>query len=537
MDLGRHALLAGVLGDAVERMDAHVEDVASAVLEADGLLLLAADVHLLQATELADAVVDVHHEVARLEAHELLDGQGLLVLLEAILQAEAVVPLENLVVGVDGQLDSLVHEALAEFGGNRLVLHLVATVGEDVVQALELGALARHHERGKPVLMPMLQMLGQQVEVLVEPGLVLLAEVHRDAVREAGAPAELHHAVGLEPALEPQARRVQLSRAERLGQAGPLLVEHLGLFDLLVQLIHHPAHIPRPDAALLAEELEEGLTGLLDELVLHVRHDDRPVHLAHAQLVGRIELPDAVHLIPEQLNAIGVVEGIAEDVDDASPDGVFAGLIDVFHLLEPVVDEQLVDEILGNAVAPLNGVGVALQLLPRGDLLGDRFRETDHAHLAAQGLEFVHHLGAHGDVGIVSALLLIGNPCAAGIEEDLMSPFTEESLEVVHEVGRALLVLEKEQVVPTVAPHGLRREEGPGRSDQSARLHLGLRDIQRLHDAARPGVMVIEGEEVLQRHGAREDNRPHPLGFGFVLHAFGTPFQLNRTGYMLLTLH
>ena len=98
-----------------------------------------------------------------------------------------------------------------------------------------------------------------------------------------------------------------------------------------------------------------------------------------------------------------------------------------------------------------------------------------------------------------------------------MSPFTEESLEVVHEVGRALLVLEKEQVVPTVAPHGLRREEGPGRSDQSARLHLGLRDIQRLHDAARPGVMVIEGEEVLQRHGAREDNRPHPLGFDFGL--------------------
>ena len=370
-----------------------------------------------------------------------------------------------------------------------------------------------HHKRGKPVLVPVLQVLGQQIEVLVESGLVLLGEVHRDAVREAGAPTELHHAVRLEPAFKPQAGRVQFSRTERLGQACPLLVERFRLLHLLVQLVHHPAHVPRPDATLLAEEFEKGLTGLFDELVLHIGHDDRPVHLPHAELVSRVELPDAVHLIPEQLDAIGMVEGVTEDVDDAPADGVFARLVDVFNLLEPIVDEQLVDEVLGNVVAPLNGVGVALELLPRGDLLGDRFGETDHTDLAAQGLQLVHHLGAHGDVGVVGAFFLIGNPRAARIEEDLVPPLAEEGLEVVHEVGCALLVLQKKKMISPVALHGLRREESPGRSDQSARLHLGLRRVQCLHNAARPSVVVIEGEEVLQGHGAREDNRHHPLRF------------------------
>ena len=46
-----------------------------------------------------------------------------------------------------------------------------------------------------------------------------------------------------------------------------------------------------------------------------------------------------------------------------------------------------------------------------------------------------------------------------------MTTLAEEGLEVVHEVGRALLVLEEKEVVSPVALHGLRREEGPGRTD------------------------------------------------------------------------
>ena len=198
-----------------------------------------------------------------------------------------------------------------------------------------------------------------------------------------------------------------------------------------------------------------------------------------------------------------MVEGVTEDVDDAAADGVFARLIDVFDLLEPVVDEQLIDEILRNPVPPLDGVGVALELLPRGDLFGHRLGETDHAHLAAQGLELVHHLGAHGDVGVVGALLLVGNPRTAGVEQNLMTALPEEGLEVVHKIGRALLVLEEKEVISPVALHSLRRKESASRTHESPRLDLGSGLAQCLHDTARAGIVVIEGKEVLNRHGAR----------------------------------
>ena len=82
-------------------MDVDVQDVASAVAQANRFLFLSVDVDFLQTSELPDSVVDVHHVVARLKGRELLEGQGLLALFEAFLQPESVVALEQLVVGVD----------------------------------------------------------------------------------------------------------------------------------------------------------------------------------------------------------------------------------------------------------------------------------------------------------------------------------------------------------------------------------------------------------------------------------------------------
>ena len=82
-------------------MDVYVQDVASAVAQSDRLLFLPVDVDFLQASELPDAMVDVHHVVARLKGGELLQSQGLLALFEAFLQPESVVAFKQLVVGVD----------------------------------------------------------------------------------------------------------------------------------------------------------------------------------------------------------------------------------------------------------------------------------------------------------------------------------------------------------------------------------------------------------------------------------------------------
>ena len=60
----------------MQGMDVDVQDVASSVAQANRFLFLAVD--FLQTSELPDAVVDVHHVVARLKGGELLQGQGLL---------------------------------------------------------------------------------------------------------------------------------------------------------------------------------------------------------------------------------------------------------------------------------------------------------------------------------------------------------------------------------------------------------------------------------------------------------------------------
>ena len=64
----------------MQAVDAHVEDVAAAVGEADGLLHLPVHLNLVESAELPDAVVDVHHKVPHFERHQFFDGQRFFVL-------------------------------------------------------------------------------------------------------------------------------------------------------------------------------------------------------------------------------------------------------------------------------------------------------------------------------------------------------------------------------------------------------------------------------------------------------------------------
>ncbi len=106
--------LAAVFAHAVQAVDADVEDVVVAVLQADRFLHLSARIDCLQSTEHADAMVDVYHEVAGFQLRQLLQRERLRVLAETFLQPEAVVALEDLVVGVERQFQLTVDEAFVE---------------------------------------------------------------------------------------------------------------------------------------------------------------------------------------------------------------------------------------------------------------------------------------------------------------------------------------------------------------------------------------------------------------------------------------
>ena len=110
---GGRALFAHILADFVERVDAHIEDGAVLVHQSDGLLHLAVHLCLDQPFVDADAVVDVHHIVAGLQVVDLLQREGL-ALLVAVADDHTLVLLEELVVGVERPLPFLVAEPFVQ---------------------------------------------------------------------------------------------------------------------------------------------------------------------------------------------------------------------------------------------------------------------------------------------------------------------------------------------------------------------------------------------------------------------------------------
>jgi len=164
------AFSARVAVQLVERVDAHVEHVAVGVVEADDFLLLAPDGDALQAGELTDAEIDVHHVVAGLE---VLQGAER----EAAQQATpppgggAVVAAEDLVVRIDGQtgfghLEAFVERLDKQAHAARFNFFL-----KQIVQAGLLAPAVAQDEGFPAAPCVFVQALAEQVQVAVEGGL------------------------------------------------------------------------------------------------------------------------------------------------------------------------------------------------------------------------------------------------------------------------------------------------------------------------------------------------------------------------------
>ena len=113
---GRFArVAAAVLRYLVERVDRHVDDVATLIVEAYHLLVGVADRHAHQAAELADAEVDVHDEVAGFHLLQLLHRECHLARSGSVrLQVVLVEAVEYLMVGEEAQTQVVVGEALVQ---------------------------------------------------------------------------------------------------------------------------------------------------------------------------------------------------------------------------------------------------------------------------------------------------------------------------------------------------------------------------------------------------------------------------------------
>ena len=114
-------------------MDAHVKQVAVVINQADCFLWFAIVFDGFETVEASDAVVDVGDIVARLQLIEVFQRNGLLGR-EVVAQVEAVVTLEDLVVGVATHLEVFVDEAAMDGDGLGLEVAMALIVVVDVVQ-------------------------------------------------------------------------------------------------------------------------------------------------------------------------------------------------------------------------------------------------------------------------------------------------------------------------------------------------------------------------------------------------------------------
>ena len=339
-------------------MDVDVQDVASAVAQANGLLLLPVDVDFLQSSELPDAVVDVHHVVARLKSGEFLEGQGLLALLEAFLQPESVVAFEQLVVGVDQQLELFVYKALAQLDGNGMVRHFSFAVGENVVQPLDLRGLSGDDDVVVALPVVGLQVGGDQVEVLVEARLLDHVPVDDHPIRKRGAAVELHDVEGFEQAFQPFGRDEQgFRRGEFDRIRNALKGAHRALHGLF-QLAFGTLGIGHPNARVGRDKVEQRLDGFVEALVADVGHDHRSGHLVDTELGDGIKLPDGVHFVTKEFDAVRMVKRVGKHIDNAPAHRVLPGLVDKINLAKPVLDEHLVQEVHGVLLAQGQGEGL-----------------------------------------------------------------------------------------------------------------------------------------------------------------------------------
>ena len=278
-------------------------------------------------------------------------------------------------------------------------------------------------------------------------------------------------------------------------------------FHGLVQSSLTALGIGHPQHRVGGKKTEEGFMGFVQTRVADIGNHCGAGHFGYTQLRSGFKLPDRVHLIAEELNAVRMVKAVGEDVHDASTHAVLTGFVDEVNFFKFVGQKHFVEKIHGVGFPDGDGEGLVAKFLAGDDLFGEGFRKGDNAQSIAAAVDFVQHLGAHGHVGVFDGLFFaVRHPCGAWIEQN--GPvLVHHRLQVVHEVGSLLLVVQHKHVVPRLGPLVFVAEkssnaEGDGGTDGPVHFHFctWLRDGTTQCPVS--GVAHVELKEVRGPHEA-----------------------------------
>ena len=436
VDLRRLAVARLVARNAMERMDVHEQHVSILVNQLDSLVHLAVLVDLHQPVETPHAVVDMHHIVARPQLVQLGDGH-LFVAPDLAVDAVTLVAVENLMVGIEAQLQVVVHETLVQRHRKGPHDGLPASdLVKDVFETLDLHLVFRE-DIGRVAAQRIADhVVGQHLEILVELGLGSRIELYGrrgGTLRQVVAQGE-----------HPTVRQI----AERLAADIVHPTQHvIGVVEPIGRSIArklHERHLRRPIAG------------------IEVGNDLHPVEFVGRELARNVETADRVHLVAEKVDTVGFAFREGEDVHDTAAHRILARLIDEIDAGEVRIDERVLQHGDRDTVADFHGDRIPPEGFGVGDPLGQRFGiGADDQIPFREALHGVHRRRTlHHALRIFGA---VGHRTLVGGGEEIDLLLVQQVIEVVHQVGRSVAVLGDEDVY---AP-GFRRS-GSGIERKSA---------------------------------------------------------------------
>ena len=443
-------------------MDIDEEHVAVLVDQLDRLLHPSvARGYLHQSVETPHAVVDVHHIVARTQLVQLGDGH-LLVAPDFAVDAVTLVTVENLVVGIEAQLQVVVHESLVQ--GHRQRPHdglPAANLVEDVLQTLHLRLVLR---KNIGIVSPQGvadHIVRQHLEIFIEFRLRGCRKLYTCFRRPFGkvVPQDEH------PASGEVGRQSVAAREQRIDLLGVLHVRQ----RLAAHVVDPPEHeigVVEPPGGLRARKAHEGDLCRGRRPGIQVGDNLHSVELVRRQLARDVEPPDRIHLIAEEIQSVGFALRIGEDVDDTAAHRILSGLVDEIHPREDGVDKLLLQHLDRDLVPDPHGNRSFLERLGIGDPLGQRLGigADDQIALPRKAPHGIHRRRAlHHALRILGA---IGRRTLPRRGKEINLRLLEQVVKVVHQIGRGIAILGHENVHPAALLHGCRGIKRKSTADQ-----------------------------------------------------------------------
>ena len=469
------SLLTAVLGDLVERVDAHIQDVPSGIDQLDRLLKPSVHVDLLKAAETPDPVVDMGYVVAHLQLGQLGEGQSLRL---GVLTGHgiALVTLEDLVVGVAGQRSGCVGKTFVQLPLDRLEADLAVHVGKYVLQSADLRIVGAKDDIGQPPCRTFRESLAQQLEIAVEHRLGDDPAIQLARPFEKRTLGEFQHPVaGETPAEFPFVQEQFLGR-KMLQRAVFLQSRKIfpGLFHPFAHQSGTGRDVVRQHQGAFGEKIKETavfffrLGGRLE-----VSHHRKRGTAALGELRLEVERPDALHLIAEKLHPVRRIGAEGENIHDASAHCILPGRKDELRPLETFPLQALDQTVDGQGIAHRDLEGAGDDSLAGNHLLEQSFRIAHHTASPGGRSQGGKRLAAQQHIGIVHLLALIRAAVRSGVKQGAV--LATQITQVAVGIPRRFLVCTHHQQVRFELAQQLRRCHIEPRPDITLQAYFRLR--------------------------------------------------------------